>query len=86
MTACKPRVLGFELVGAHFSGGREGFSKERRVEDLNPKESMVQRGSPWVVKGAAAASGHMHPGGTQIASIGVLVVLQLQVAGESQCP
>ena len=62
MTACKPRVLGFELVGVDFSGGREGLSKERQVEDLDPKEAMVQRGSPWVIKGTAAISVHLHPG------------------------
>ena len=61
VTAHWVRVCGLQLVGMHLSGGWEGFSKERQVEDLDPKEMMVQRGSPWVVKGAATASGHLHP-------------------------
>ena len=41
VTAHQSQVLGFESVGVCFSGGQEGLSEERQVEDLGQKEAMV---------------------------------------------
>ena len=61
MTAHQLRVSGLESVGVHLSGVQEGLSEDGQVEDLDPEEAMVQRGSLWVVKGTATSSGHLHP-------------------------